>query len=151
LPEASRKALGDHSIAGRSNRRFLSPSRRLLLGAGAENCRRRNNSEHGNQKQRRDRASHGPPTLRPLAREACYGAGMGLPVDQRDALRLLAGSPAGCTVTTLMASVYVIVTLHDLVRRGLATAHRENMGAGQRVVGVTRLRITDTGRRALGE
>jgi hypothetical protein len=33
-----------------------------------------------------------------------------------------------------------------LVRNGFATAHRQNVGAGQRVVGVTRLRITDAGR-----
>ena len=53
--------LGDHTIAGRSNWRFLSASRRLLLGAGRERHPHRNNSEHGNQKQRRDRASHGTP------------------------------------------------------------------------------------------
>jgi hypothetical protein len=53
--------LGDHTIAGRSNWRFLSPSRRPLLGAGRESHPHRNNSEHGNQKQRRDRASHGTP------------------------------------------------------------------------------------------
>jgi hypothetical protein len=53
--------LGDHTITGRSNRRVLSLSRRLLLGVGPESQTRRNNSEHGNQKQRRDRASHGTP------------------------------------------------------------------------------------------
>jgi hypothetical protein len=57
----ARLRLGDHTIAGRSNWRFLSPSRRLLLGGGPESHPRRNNSEHGNQKQRRDRASHGTP------------------------------------------------------------------------------------------
>jgi hypothetical protein len=52
-------ALGDHSIAGWSNRRLLSSSRRLLLGAGAENRRRSGNTEHCNQKhRRRDRAGH---------------------------------------------------------------------------------------------
>jgi hypothetical protein len=50
-----------------------------------------------------------------------------------------------------MANGYAIVMLHDLVRSGFATAHRENVGAGQRVVGVTRLRITDAGRRAVAE
>jgi hypothetical protein len=53
--------LGDHMIAGRSSRRFLSPSRRLLVGAGQESQPGQNNSEHGHQKQRRDRASHGTP------------------------------------------------------------------------------------------
>jgi hypothetical protein len=56
-------SLGDHTITGRRNWRFLLPSRRLLLGAGPENHPRRNNSEHGNQKQRRDRASHATPPL----------------------------------------------------------------------------------------
>ena len=54
-------ALGDHTITGRSNWRVLSLSGRLLLGAGPESQPRRYNSEHGNQKQRRDRASHGTP------------------------------------------------------------------------------------------
>jgi hypothetical protein len=53
--------LGDHTIAGRSTWCFLSPSRRLLLGVGPESYPRRNNSEHGNQKQRRDRAGYGTP------------------------------------------------------------------------------------------
>jgi hypothetical protein len=48
-------------IAGWSNWRFLLPSRRLLLGAGPKNHPGRNNSDNGNQKQRRDRASHGTP------------------------------------------------------------------------------------------
>jgi hypothetical protein len=60
-----------------------------------------------------------------------------------------AAAPGGSTVTTLMANSYAIVTLHDLVRNGFATAHRENIGAGRRVVGVTRLRVTAAGRRAL--
>jgi hypothetical protein len=52
--------LGGHTIAGRSYWRFLSPSRRLLLGAGQESHPRGcNNSEHGEQKQRSNRASHG--------------------------------------------------------------------------------------------
>jgi hypothetical protein len=53
--------LGDHTITGRSKWRVLSLSRRLLLSVGPESQPRRNNSEHGNQKQRRDRASHGTP------------------------------------------------------------------------------------------
>jgi hypothetical protein len=52
-------ALGDRTITRRSNWRILSLSRRLLLGAECQPSR--NNSEHGNQKQRRDRASHGTP------------------------------------------------------------------------------------------
>jgi hypothetical protein len=94
----------------------------------------------------------GLPALRALSGwEARYGAGMAITPKQREALRMLAGSPDGCTVTTLMARGYAIVALHDLVRNGFATAHREKMGAGQRVVGVTRLRITHAGRRAVAE
>ncbi len=39
--------------------------------------------------------------------------------------------------------------LHDLVGERLASAHCENVGAGRRTIFVTRLRITDAGRRAL--
>jgi DNA-binding PadR family transcriptional regulator len=44
-----------------------------------------------------------------------------------------------------------IGTLHDLVRNGFATADREKTRAGRVTVAVVRLRITDAGRRALGE
>jgi hypothetical protein len=97
------------------------------------------------------RCSEGFLRCAPWRWEARYGAGMAITPKQREALRMLAGSPDGCTVTTLMARGYAIVALHDLVRNGFATAHRENVGAGQRVVGVTRLRITDAGRRAVAE
>jgi len=39
--------------------------------------------------------------------------------------------------------------LADLIREGLATAHHETMRVGKRKIKVTRVRITDAGRRAL--
>jgi hypothetical protein len=41
------------------------------------------------------------------------------------------------------------VLLVELVRDGLATAHAERVRAGKRAIKVTRMRITDAGRRAL--
>jgi hypothetical protein len=73
-----------------------------------------------------------------------------LPIDQRDALRMLAGSPVGSTESILMAHGFGIGTLHDLVSSGLATAERRNVRAGQRMIGVTWMEITDAGRRELG-
>jgi hydrogenase maturation factor len=48
-----------------------------------------------------------------------------------------------------MAYGFAIGVLHDLVRNGLATATRESAIAARRGIVVTRLRITDAGRRAL--
>jgi hypothetical protein len=39
--------------------------------------------------------------------------------------------------------------LVELIRAGLATAHVERMRAGNRPIEVTRVRITDVGRRVL--
>ena len=80
---------------------------------------------------------------------ACYGAGMVLPIDQRDALRMLAGSPGGCTESILLAHGFGIGTLHDLVDSGFATAERRTVRAERRLIGVTWLAITDAGRKAL--
>ena len=93
----------------------------------------------------------GAETLTTAARTACYSVGMTIRADQHEALRMLAGSPGGCTVSIMMAHGCAIGMLDDLVRNGFATAHRENMGAGRGVIAVTRLRITDAGRRALAE
>jgi hypothetical protein len=76
---------------------------------------------------------------------------MVLPVDQREALRMLAGSPLGCTESILMAHGFGIGTLHDLVSSGLATAERRSVRAGQRPVGINWLAITEAGRRELAE
>jgi hypothetical protein len=76
---------------------------------------------------------------------------MALPIDQREALRMLAGSPLGSTESILMAHGFGIGTLHDLVRNGFATAERRTVRAERRLIGVTWLTITDAGRRALAE
>ena len=39
----------------------------------------------------------------------------------------------------------------DLVRDGLATAHRQRVVLGRRVIEVARVRITEAGRRVLGD
>jgi hypothetical protein len=81
----------------------------------------------------------------------CYGAGMVLPIDQHDALRMLAGSPGGCTESILLAHGFGIGTVHDLVDNGFATAERRTVRAERRLIGVTWLTITDAGRLALTE
>jgi len=72
--------------------------------------------------------------------------------DQRRALELLSDAGLnGCTGATLLSHGFSIEMLADLIRDGLATAHREPlMSAGQRQIDVARVRITDAGRRALG-
>ena len=86
----------------------------------------------------------------------CYGVcvlGRGtqimLTVDQRQALRLLDLSVNGCTQSMLLARGLAIGMLRGLVRDGLATADRERAPAGRGTVIITRLRITDAGRKAL--
>jgi hypothetical protein len=43
-------------------------------------------------------------------------SGMALPVDQREALRMLVGSPLGSTESIMMAHGFRTGTLYDLVR-----------------------------------
>ncbi len=71
------------------------------------------------------------------------------PVPAFGPLLLLADAANGCTQSILMAHGFAIGVLHDQVRDGLATATRENAIAARRGIVVTRLRITDAGRRAL--
>jgi hypothetical protein len=73
-----------------------------------------------------------------------------MPFDQREVLRMLAGSPSGCTESILLTHGFAIETLDALVRKGLATAERRTVRAGQRLVEVKWLTITDAGRLALG-
>jgi hypothetical protein len=74
---------------------------------------------------------------------------MALPVDQREALRVLARSPFGSTQSIMMAHGFGIGTLNVLVRNGLATSERRSVRAGERLIMVTRLAITDAGRQAI--
>jgi hypothetical protein len=69
--------------------------------------------------------------------------------ERNRALRLLAGSPLGCTEAIMLAHGFTVELLVDLVRDGLATAAPGIMYAGKRPITVTRLRITDIGRQAL--
>jgi len=79
--------------------------------------------------------------------------GIGGPGAERlRALRLLAGSPLGCTEAIMLAHGFMVEMLTGLVRDGLATATAETaetVHAGKRPIKVTWLRITDVGRQAL--
>jgi hypothetical protein len=70
---------------------------------------------------------------------------------RRRALALLAESSDGCTEAIMLAHGFTLELLVDMVRAGLATAHVERMVSGKRKVEVTRVKITDAGRRALGK
>jgi len=71
--------------------------------------------------------------------------------DRRRALELLAGCPDGCTDALMFANGFTAEQLLDLVHAGLATARATRMVAGERTIEVARVRITEAGRRALGE
>ena len=61
--------------------------------------------------------------------------------DQRRALRLLAGSPLGCTEAIMLAHGFTTDLLG--VHAGLATATPQTVHAGKRPIEVVRVRITD--------
>src|SRR5262245_12730754 len=69
--------------------------------------------------------------------------------DRRRALELLASCPGGCPEALMVAHGFTGRQLASLVRAGLATASSERMFAGKTPMEVTRVRITDEGRRAL--
>jgi hypothetical protein len=69
--------------------------------------------------------------------------------EQDRALRMLAGSPFGCTVAIMLAHGFMFEMLGRLVLSGLATATPGAVQAGGRPVKVTWVRITDLGRQAL--
>lgn len=69
--------------------------------------------------------------------------------DERRLLELLAGSADGTTDTLLVAHGFPFDLMARLVRERLATATPELTFAAGTPVEVTRLRITDAGRRAL--
>jgi hypothetical protein len=68
---------------------------------------------------------------------------------RRRALELLAGSTDGCTEAIMLAHGFKVELQVALINAGLATAHTEHMVAGGRPMEVTRVRITDAGRRAI--
>jgi hypothetical protein len=73
-----------------------------------------------------------------------------LPRTTRRALTLLAGSPDGTTEAVMLAHGYKLALLVELIRDGDASAKSERMMAGKKPIEVTRVRITDAGREALG-
>jgi DNA-binding PadR family transcriptional regulator len=73
---------------------------------------------------------------------------MSLVIDQREALNLLARSTHGYR-ESILAHGFPIETLRRLMRDGLVIAEREPAHVNRRAIVVTRVRITDAGRRAL--
>ncbi len=71
--------------------------------------------------------------------------------DERRLLELLADSGDGCTDAVLAAHGFKLDILISIVSAGLATATPERVSTGGKPVEVTRVRITDAGRRALAE
>jgi hypothetical protein len=71
--------------------------------------------------------------------------------DERRLLKMLAESADGCTDALLVAHGIDFDLMLRLVRERLATATPERTFAAGKPVEVTRVRITDTGRRALAE
>ena len=69
--------------------------------------------------------------------------------EQNRALRLLAGSPHGCTEAIMLAHGFTVETLGRLVLDGNATATPGIIHAGGRPITVTWLTITDLGRQTL--
>jgi hypothetical protein len=65
------------------------------------------------------------------------------------ALRLLAGSPLGCTEAIMLAHGFAVETLSRLVLDCLATATPGTVNVGGRPITVTWLTITEIGRQAL--
>jgi hypothetical protein len=68
---------------------------------------------------------------------------------QRRALELLAANDDGCTDTLLLARGFALDLIVGLVRTRLATAKVERTFGGGRAIEVTRVRITESGRRVL--
>jgi hypothetical protein len=83
------------------------------------------------------------------AAERRWHCGMAMSTERRRALRLLAGSPLGCTEAIMLAHGFTYTTLDTLVRDGLATAEKREVRAGRRPIKVIWLTITDAGRLAL--
>jgi hypothetical protein len=72
------------------------------------------------------------------------------PAEWRRALELLASSTNGRTTLLLLAHGFSSAAIAGLIDRGLATSTTERVRARQRTVELTRLQITDSGRKALG-
>jgi hypothetical protein len=72
--------------------------------------------------------------------------------DRRRALELLAGSPQeGCTDVIMIAHGFTVDQMVELVREGLVSATAQRVKAGRERMEVATLRLTESGRKALGE
>jgi hypothetical protein len=69
--------------------------------------------------------------------------------DRRRALELLAASRDGVSEAIMIAHGFTVAQMVELVRSGLASATPERVVAGKRAMQITRVRITEAGRRAL--
>jgi hypothetical protein len=69
--------------------------------------------------------------------------------DLRRVLSLLASSRDGLTETAILKHGCTVEQIGELVRTSLATASTQGIRVGRRTIKVTRVRITDAGRRAL--
>ena len=69
--------------------------------------------------------------------------------DRRRALELLASSREGVSEALMIAHGFTVPQMVELVRSGLASATPERVVVGNRAMQITRLRITDAGRKAL--
>jgi hypothetical protein len=85
------------------------------------------------------------------AARVAMSAARSISAEQRRALRLLAGSPLGCTEAILLAHGFKTELLALLVRDGLATTQPGTMRAGRRQIKVLWVMITDAGQRALAD
>jgi len=79
----------------------------------------------------------------------CAGLSACEPPACRRALELLAGRRDGVPEALMLAHGFSIELIVKLVHAGLATASAERTVGGRHPVEVTRVRITDAGRRAL--
>jgi hypothetical protein len=71
--------------------------------------------------------------------------------DRRRALELLASCRDGCTEAIMIAHGFTGEQLVELVQAGLAAVSPQRILVGKRTIEVARVKITDVGRRALGD
>jgi hypothetical protein len=74
---------------------------------------------------------------------------MAVSPDQRRALKLLAGSPDGCTMSIMLAHGLKPELLANLARGDLATTKPETVHTGGKAIELIRMTITDAGRKAI--
>jgi hypothetical protein len=68
---------------------------------------------------------------------------------QRAALQMLAASPRGYSLSTVIARGFAFEMLQELVRAGFATAYRDVVGTAK--TKLAHLRITAAGRKAIAD